>query len=87
MRTIRTARDLGIAIRRARHDRKWSQTELARRAAVSRQWLSEVETGKRTVELGRVLTLLDALDLALTVTDSPTDSGAVDLDDLLRSST
>jgi len=42
-------------------------SELARRAHVSRQWISEFEAGKPTAELGLVIRLLDALELRLTV--------------------
>ena len=40
---------------------------LAAKARVGRQWLSELETGKQTAEVGRVLWVLDALDLNVTL--------------------
>ena len=49
MRPIRTPRDLGLAIRRARADRGWTQADLADRANVGRPWLSELEGGKAQV--------------------------------------
>lgn len=67
MRPIRTCRDLGAAIRQARIDQGLTQAALAGRARVSRPWLSEVETGKRTAEVGRVMWVLDALGLAVTI--------------------
>ena len=75
--------ELGLAVRRARADRGWTQAELASRARVGRPWLSELETGKRTAELGRVLSVLDALGFAITLTDAPSTPGRIDLDDLL----
>ncbi len=66
MRPIQTSRAFGSAVRRARKDRGMSQVELAARAGVGRPWLSELETGKRTAELGRALSVLSALDLAVT---------------------
>ena len=66
MRPIQTSRAFGSAVRRARKDRGLSQVELAARARVGRPWLSELETGKRTAELGRALSVLNALDLAVT---------------------
>lgn len=67
-----------------------SQAELATRARVSRQWISEFEAGKPTAELGLVIRLLDALGLRLNVDehagskgDEPPRSGTVDLDALL----
>lgn len=83
MRPIRTPRELGLAIRRARTDRGWTQAELADRAHVGRQWLSELEGGKRTAELGRVFSVIEALQLAVTLTSAPAGHGKVDLDDLL----
>jgi len=66
MRPIQTSKAFGSAVRRARKDRGLSQVELAARAGVGRPWLSELETGKRTAELGRALSVLSALDLAVT---------------------
>ena len=83
MRPIRTPRELGLAIRRARADRGWTQAELADRAHVGRQWLSELEGGKRTAELGRVFAVIEALQYAVTLTPAPAGHGKVDLDDLL----
>lgn len=83
MRPIRTPRELGAAIRRARQDRRLSQTELATKAGVGRQWLSELEGGKSSVELGRVLAVLAVLDLAITLTPTSGGRSPVDLDELL----
>ena len=82
MRPIRTPQEFGRAIRRARSDRGWTQAQLAERAAVGRQWLSELEGGKRTAELGRVLAVVDALTLAVTLTPRPTARARIDLDEL-----
>jgi HTH-type transcriptional regulator/antitoxin HipB len=86
---IRTAHDLAALARGRRLDRGWSQAEIARRASVSRKWVSDFETGKDTVDLAAVLRLLDALDISLSSVDSAsTEESAprdgVDLDDLLE---
>ena len=61
-----------------------TQVELAALAGVGRPWLSELETGKRTAELGRALTVLAALDLAVTFISAPRPSrGGIDLDQLI----
>ena len=73
---IRTALDLGLVIRDRRRKLELSQTELARKAGVGRQWVVAIERGKSRAELGLVLRTLSALDLPLTI-----DSG----DRLLRS--
>lgn len=56
---------LGRALRDRRRHLGWTQTELARRAGVSRPWISEVENGKPTVQLDRLLQVVSALDLDL----------------------
>lgn len=71
MRPIQTSRAFGSAVRRARKEQGLSQVELAKRAGVGRPWLSELETGKRTAELGRALSVLSALELAVTFVPGP----------------
>lgn len=85
---ITSTRDLATAVRGRRQSLGLSQADLATRAGVSRPWLSDVEAGKPTAEIGRVLRLVDALGLRLDLTpennqnpDEPTTS--VDLDTLL----
>jgi HTH-type transcriptional regulator/antitoxin HipB len=63
---------------------------VARRARVSRQWISEFESGKPTAELALVIRLLDALGLYLSVEPHDAKGGpqpavvrTVDLDALL----
>ncbi len=84
MRPIQTSKAFGSAVRRARTDRGLSQVELAARAGAGRPWLSELETGKRTAELGRALSVLSALDLAVTFVPQPSpDKSRVDLGQIL----
>ena len=64
---IRTPLDLGLAIRDRRRKLKLSQTELARKAGVGRQWVVAIEQGKSRAELGLVFRTLTALDLSLTI--------------------
>lgn len=64
---IRTPLDLGLAIRDRRRKLRLSQTELARRAGVGRQWVVAIEHGKSRAELGLVLRTLAALDIPLTI--------------------
>ena len=64
---IRTPLDLGLAIRDRRRKLKLSQTELARKAGVGRQWVVAIEHGKSRAELSLVLRTLAALDLPLTI--------------------
>lgn len=84
---IVTLRHLALEVRRRRTELGLTQAELAARARVSRQWVSEFEGGKPTAELGRTLHLLDALDLRLHLVPAeqapPADPDAIDLDALL----
>ena len=58
---------LGIAVRQGRQDAALTQSELAARAGVSRPWLSQLENGKRSVEVGKVLAVIAALDLYIDI--------------------
>lgn len=83
---IRTINDTANAIRGRRMDLGLSQSELARRAGVSRKWISEFEGGKPSAEFHLVLRVLDAVGLRLAVDTTPdADHGAaIDLDALLE---
>jgi HTH-type transcriptional regulator/antitoxin HipB len=81
---INTVHDLAAAARGRRQELGLSQAGLAARVGVSRDWVSFVENGKPTVEVGLVLRLLDALGLRVELLES--DGGGtptVDLDALL----
>ena len=81
---IRSARDLGATIRGRRIELRLSQDRLASAVAVSRQWLSAVETGKPTAEIGLVLRVLDELQLDLVPEPRTAEAvKTVDLDDVL----
>ena len=62
---VRTPLDLGLIIRNRRRKLGLSQSALARRTGVGRQWLVEVERGKARAEIGLVLRTLAALDIEL----------------------
>jgi transcriptional regulator with XRE-family HTH domain len=57
--------DLGDRIRARRKELGWTGTELARRAGISKSFLSEVENGKRRVGADTLLALGNALGLPL----------------------
>jgi HTH-type transcriptional regulator/antitoxin HipB len=60
---VNSINDLAAIIRGRRLSLGLSQEQVATRTGVSRQWVSELERGKPTAELGLVLGLLDALEL------------------------
>ncbi len=89
---LRTTRDVGAFVRDARRRRDLTQEELARRAGVTRRWLSGLEAGKPRTDLGLVLATFAALEIELDAQNAPTKSGGaeakrsggpVDLDELL----
>lgn len=69
---IKTSIELGLVIRNHRRRLRWSQSELARRADVGRQWLIAVEQGKPGAEIGLILRTLTAMGLALSVAEAQT---------------
>lgn len=56
-----TTQELGTTIRKARLDQGLRQAQLAGAAGVGLRFLVELERGKPTAHLGKVLTVLDAL--------------------------
>ena len=62
---LRSAREVGDLIADGRRRLRWSQFDLAQRVGVSRQWVSQVENGKTTVEFDLVLSALHALGYAV----------------------
>jgi HTH-type transcriptional regulator/antitoxin HipB len=64
---IYSAKDLSALIRTERKKKGWTQEDLANRAEVSIPWLSQLERGKATVQLGLVLRILKELQLSLRI--------------------
>lgn len=82
---IGSTRDLGLYIRDRRRELRMTQAQAAKAAGVSQRWLSSLESGKPTAEIGLIFKTLNAMRLAMVVEpvgDLP--PGAVDLDQLLR---
>ncbi len=72
--TIRNEKQLGALIRSARRKRNWRQVDLARRASMRQQLISDLENGTSSSRLDTILKILAALDLDLDVTDRRTPS-------------
>lgn len=62
---LRKPNDISGLIRERREELGWSQTDLAERANVSRQWISLVERGKARVDLDLVFQTLRTLGYEL----------------------
>lgn len=60
---IRSATDLGLAVRAVRRHSRVRIDDLAGTAGVSKQFTQDVEYGKPTVQLGRALKLLAELGI------------------------
>lgn len=59
------AADLGVLVRQARESRGQSQATFAAGAGVGRRFLSELETGKSTLEIDKVLAVCRAAGVAV----------------------
>jgi HTH-type transcriptional regulator / antitoxin HipB len=77
---IEKVRDVGRLIRARRDELGWSQSDLAERIESTRRWVSEIEHGKSTAEVGLVLAALAALGLE--VRSGPAETALVDRDPL-----
>jgi HTH-type transcriptional regulator / antitoxin HipB len=84
-----TIQALAAVLRGRRVALGWSQADTAAVAGISRKFVSEVEAGKETVELGKVLSLADAMGLDITISFAvgedgiPADPDVLRLEDLL----
>lgn len=77
---IEKVRDVGRLIRARRDELGWSQSDLAERIESTRRWVSEIEHGKSTAEVGLVLAALAALGLE--VRSGPAETAPVGRDPL-----
>lgn len=66
-----TTREAGMLLRSMREDAGLSQAELARRAGVSRRWLVDVENGKPSADMSRVLDCFAVFDAGFEVVTRP----------------
>lgn len=76
----RTPKQIGAALRRARKQRGWTQTELGARAGFRQETISLMETGNPATRLDSLLAVIAALDLECQV--QPRNQGDVDIEDI-----
>ena len=72
---IVTTDEIGTIVRQARLAQGLRQDQLAAAAGVGVRFLVELEGGKPTVRLAKVLAVLDALGLSLTLTPASVPPG------------
>jgi len=74
---LRTPGDFGLAVQQARLARAMSQTELAAELGIPQSTISEIESGKATIYLRRLLHIARVTGLEFTATwedgDAPRD--------------
>lgn len=66
--TIQNMDDLAKVIRLARKKQGLSQTELAGISGLGRRFISELEQGKPTAQVGKVILVLNVLGVSLETT-------------------
>lgn len=64
---VYTPASLGAAIRHYRHEAGLSQAELAERAGLNRTYLSDLEQGRETEQVKRILRVLRQLGVRMSV--------------------
>lgn len=62
---VRSVEDIGARVAQMRKARGYSQQSFADLAGVGRRFVSELESGKPTAEIGKILQVLTALGLDL----------------------
>ena len=67
MRTIRTTKDLGQEIRARRKELGYTQSFLASYVGVSTSFLSELENGKETLQINKIMDVMSLLGMDICV--------------------
>ncbi len=62
---IKTSKELGELIRQKRKSQELTQAQVAEHCGLSPRFISEVERGKSSAEIGKVLHLLEAIGIDL----------------------
>jgi transcriptional regulator with XRE-family HTH domain len=65
---LRSPADFGLAVQQARLARGWSQSELAAELGVTQSTISEIESGKATIYIRRLLSIARVTGLQFAAT-------------------
>lgn len=60
---IRNTNELGLLIKNRRKSLGYTQQDISSRTGLSASFISEIENGKETAEIGKVLSLLSILSI------------------------
>ena len=60
---IRNTKELGEAIKQTRKELGYTQSDISQRTGLSESFISDIENGKETAEIGKVLLLINLLGL------------------------
>lgn len=60
---VKNVTDLGIEIKKKRKTMGYTQSDISERTGLSVSFISEVENGKETAEIGKVMRLVSVLGL------------------------
>lgn len=85
---VRTPKELGHLVRDYRARRALTQAHLAALVGASRKWIIDLEAGKRTADLGLVLSTLNALGVDIDLKDRSkraVRTHTIDIDAIVRS--
>jgi HTH-type transcriptional regulator/antitoxin HipB len=66
-----SAAEIGRVVATARRHRRLTQTQLARALGVTQNWISEIERGKDSAQIGKILRVLSFLGVRLEVGEAP----------------
>jgi HTH-type transcriptional regulator/antitoxin HipB len=66
--SARKPQDLAAVIKAAREDAGWSQADLAKRVAFSRDYMGDLESGDPSLYLRRLFRVLHELGITVTLT-------------------
>jgi len=88
---IRSAKELGALVRSRRQQHDWTQADLAGKVGVSALWVSQLERGKSTAQVGLILRTLKVLNLTLAIEEpgenepgtGTSEASSINLDDIV----
>ena len=66
-RDIQNLKDLGQVVRQTRKSQKLSQDDVAGMTGFGRRFIGDLEAGKKTIQMGKVIHVLSVLGISLTV--------------------